>query len=508
MTPIARRIIARLHPSRYTRDGDYRTTQQQLVERGIGGFCIMDGTLEEVAETIGSLRTQATYPLLFAIDAETGLRMRIEDAAEFPHAFALGLQDPSVTEIVAAAIARSLRSVGIQWNFAPVADVASNPANPIIGIRAFSSQAPIVVEHVQAWIRAHQREGVASCVKHFPGHGDSLVDSHVALPIITANREELLARELVPFYAAIKAGVASIMVGHLAVPALDPSGGIASLSPAIIRSLLRDRLGYDGVIVTDALDMQPIRDRYSHGEAVVAAFAAGADVALLPSEPLEAITAAEDALQQGKLSETEHLEACRKIEHLAMIFAGQPPVMVSQSELAHVALDAAAGAIRIAGDRTVLPLSQYAHIAAFAIVREDAPLEAPTEFFRYLAELYRGNMDVGFITRTIDAEDIAAYTQAIGDAECIIIAVFERPRAYSTATSASDQFIQFLDRLSNGKPRILVVAGTPQTDITVDADVVLWTFSDTSPSCAAAALALTNRTAEMLDTPSTEEGMP
>lgn len=466
----------------------------------------MDGTLEEATEAIESLRALAYYPLLFAIDAETGLRMRIEDAAEFPHAFALGMQEPRITEAVSAAIARSLRSLGIQWNFAPVADVATNLTNPIIGIRAFSSRAPVVVEHVQAWISAHQREGVASCVKHFPGHGDSLVDSHVELPVITTSREELLARELVPFYAAIKAGVASVMVGHLAVTALDPSGGIASLSPTIIRSLLRDRLGYDGIIVTDALDMQPIRKRYSGGDAVVTAFVAGADVALLPSDPLEAISAAESALRQGKLSETEHLESCRKIERLAITFAEQPPVSVSQSELAHVALDAAWGAIRIAGKRSVLPLSQYAHIAAFAVVRADAPLDAPTEFFRYLAELYQGNMDVGFITRDIHADDIAAYSEAIGDAECLIIAVFERPRAYSTTTSASDQFIQLLDHLSKGKPRILIVVGTPQTDIALNADVVLWTFSDTSPSCAAAALALTDRTAGILDTPSTGDG--
>lgn len=493
MTTIARRIIARLHPSRFSRDGEYRTATKRLVEHGIGGFCIFDGTIEEVQETIGTLRAAAEYPLVFAIDAETGLGMRLEDCVEFPHAWALGLQSPSVTERVASAIAESLRDLGIVWNFAPVADVATNPSNPIIGIRAFGASPPLVVTHVQAWIRAHERQGVAACAKHFPGHGDSCVDSHVELPTITAPLEVLIERELVPYYAAIKEGVTSIMVGHLSVPAIGvPRGELASMSSAAIRGLLRERLGYNGIIVTDALDMQPVTQRYGSGEAVVAALSAGADVALVPADPVEAIEHAKRAATI--LSEEEHRAALERIERMSARSAELQHAAVSQSELADLALTVASGALRLAGDRSVLPLTQYAHIAAFAVVADDDPLDAPTEFFRYLAQLYPGNMDVAFLTPSIDADDAQAHIAGTADAECVVVAVFQRPRAYGELLRRCELLERALEQLSVGKRRVLLVAGSPQVELSYSAETVIWTFSDRSPSCAAAALLLVQGT--------------
>jgi len=489
--PIARRIIARLHPARYTTNGGYRDHIHELVARGIGGFCIFDGTLDDVTETIEQLQNQAQSYILFAIDAETGLRMRIEDAVEFPHAFALGRQDPSVTEGVSASIAQSMRSLGIAWNFAPCADIATNPHNPIIGIRAFGTEAPRVVEHVRAWIRGHQREGVAACAKHFPGHGDASCDSHVELPVIDHGADELVARELVSFYAAIKEGVRSVMIGHLVVPALDASRQIASLSPAIVRELLRDRLGFGGIIVTDALDMQPIVERMSSGEAAIAAFAAGCDVALVPADPIEAIEAAERALSNGILSHEEHIGALDRLEKLWTEFAALPRPRISQSELAERALGAAVGALRVAGDKSVLPLSQYAHVAAFALVSPDGNLDAPTEFFRYLAQLYEGDMDVAFISQDIERSDVEAHAEAIRQAECIVIALFERPRAGHALHRWDDPGLtESLERLAAGKRRVLLLAAMPNVEIAWRPEVTVWTFSDSSPSCAAAALLL------------------
>ncbi len=489
MTPIARRIIARLHPARFTRDGGYRTAIESLLTCGIGGFCIFDGTVEDVRETIQTLRAAADYPLLFAIDAETGLGMRIEDGVEFPHAFALGLQSTAVTEQVSSAIAQSLCGLGIAWNFAPVADIASNQKNPIIGIRAFGIDPPQVVEHVRAWIRAHQREGIAACAKHFPGHGDAATDSHVELPLIAASMDVLAQRELVPFYAAIKEGVASVMVGHLSVPAIGvPAGELASLSPAAIRHMLRQRLGYDGIIVTDALDMEPVTQRYSAGDAVVAAFGAGADVALVPSNPFEAIEAAERAAPS--LSMDEHRQAVTKLERIADTSHQHRQVSISQSHLAQLALNVAGGALRLTGDRTVLPLTQYAHVAAFAVIADDEPLDAPTEFFRYLAQLYPGNLDVAFITPSIEPDDAAAHVAGTADAECVVVAVFQRPRAYAQRLQRSEVLERTLEQLSTDKRRVLLIAGTPEVELTYRADAVIWTFSDRSPSCAAAALLL------------------
>ncbi|GAB3958294.1 hypothetical protein GCM10027614_75530 [Micromonospora vulcania] len=240
---------------------------------------------DQVAALTATLRAERA-DVVVAIDEEAGDVTRIESGrgSSRPGNFALGaVDDPELTEAVARDLGLELAEAGITLDYAPDADVNSNPANPVIGVRSFGADPALVARHTAAWVRGLQSGGVAACAKHFPGHGDTRVDSHHDLPRITADRARLDACELAPFRAAVTAGVQAIMTGHLLVPALDPQLP-ATLSQRILGGLLRDELGFCGVVVTDAVEMRAVADRYGFAGAAVRALAAGADAICIGGE--------------------------------------------------------------------------------------------------------------------------------------------------------------------------------------------------------------------------------
>jgi beta-N-acetylhexosaminidase len=253
---------------------------RRWLARGLGGIVLFGDNVrdgEQVAELTGALRGE--HPdLVVAIDEEGGDVTRLEAASgsSYPGNLALGfVDDVDLTRAVAGAIAGELRAAGVTLNLAPVADVNSNPRNPVIGVRSFGSQPELVARHVAAFVTGAQERGVAACAKHFPGHGDTAVDSHLELPIVDDDRNTLAAGPLRPFRAAVEAGVAAIMTAHILVPALDSVP--ATLSEPIVSGLLRRELGFHGAIVTDALEMKAISAHVGIEEGAVRALAAGAD---------------------------------------------------------------------------------------------------------------------------------------------------------------------------------------------------------------------------------------
>ena len=240
---------------------------------GLGGVVLFARNVrdpEQLQALTASLRIAPGT--VVAIDEEGGDVTRLEAArgSSVPGALALGeVDDPALTEAVAGAVAGALRDVGVTHDLAPVADVNTNPRNPVIGVRAFGSDPALVARHVAAYVTGLQAGGVAACVKHFPGHGATEVDSHHGLPVIEATRDELTAVELVPFVGAFGAGALSLMTAHIVVPALDTAP--ATLSRAVLTDLLRGELGYTGMVVTDALEMGAIAGTYGMGEAAVLA---------------------------------------------------------------------------------------------------------------------------------------------------------------------------------------------------------------------------------------------
>jgi beta-N-acetylhexosaminidase len=256
--------------------------------------------IQDVATSSG-----ADVPMLISTDQEQGVVTRVtEPATQFPGSMALGAgRDPALARTAATITGDELRAIGINQNFAPVADVNVNAQNPVIGVRSFSSDPDLVSSLTRAQVRAYQRENVASTAKHFPGHGDTNVDSHTGLPVINHTRAELESVDLPPFEAAIDAGVESIMTAHIVVPALDGSGRPATLSRPILTGLLRKRMGFEGVIVTDALTMEGVRQMFGDEPVPVEAIKAGADILLMPPDLDLAYRSVLRAVRAGEIGE-------------------------------------------------------------------------------------------------------------------------------------------------------------------------------------------------------------
>jgi beta-N-acetylhexosaminidase len=260
---------------------------------------------QQIAALSNGIQRASRLPVLIATDQEHGVVTRIgRPATLLPGAMSLGAGGSATDARAAAFIAgRELAAMGVNQDYAPVADVNTDPANPIIGIRSFGADPNAVSILVAAQVRGYQGGGVAATAKHFPGHGDTVDDSHTALPTIHHSRDEWEELDEPPFRAAIEAGVEAIMTAHIVVPALDPSGDPATLSHPILTGILRERLGFDGVIVTDALDMAGVRQKYGDDRVPVLALKAGADQLLNPPDPDLAWHSVLDAVRSGELSE-------------------------------------------------------------------------------------------------------------------------------------------------------------------------------------------------------------
>jgi beta-N-acetylhexosaminidase len=259
----------------------------------------------EAAELLNRLQQDSKLPLLIAADFERGVTMRLHGATEFPHAMAFGAAGKlEYAEAFGRISAQEARAIGVHWNFFPDADVNSNPANPIINTRSFGEDPQQVGDLVAAYIRAARANGMMTTVKHFPGHGDTSTDSHLGVAQVTGDMARLKSVELPPFQKAIAAGVDSVMVAHVSVPALDSDPNhVATTSPTIVTGLLKNQLGFKGIVVTDALDMAGLTRLYSAhiGRAAVAAFKAGNDVLLIPADLDASYRAMLDAVHSGEI---------------------------------------------------------------------------------------------------------------------------------------------------------------------------------------------------------------
>ena len=327
---------------------------------GLAGVCLFGQNIrsrEQLRALTDAIRA-ANPNALIAIDEEGGdvTRLYADEGSPYPGNALLGrINDIQLTAEVAATVARELRSVGVNLNFAPDVDINSNPDNPVIGVRSFGDDPWTVAAHTTAWVVAHEDEGVAVSAKHFPGHGDTAQDSHLALPVVDESLETLRDRELVPFVAAISAGASSIMTSHIVLPQLDPSGP-ATFSSAILSGLLRDSLHFEGVIVSDALDMKGASGELGIPAAAVRAIAAGCDLLCIGTrntdEQLADIEAALDAaVADGSLPAERLADATARVAALAASVA--EPTALSDAPHPSFDLDRAIGAFQVADEVVV-----------------------------------------------------------------------------------------------------------------------------------------------------------
>ncbi len=286
---------------RNARSAEARRTASWVHELGAGVVILFESEVESVPRLVNELQASADVPLLVAGDFERGVAFRIRrGVVPLPFAMAIGAtRSEAAARFAGEVTGREARALGVHWTFAPVADVNSNPSNPIINIRSFGEDPELVARLSVAFIRGARSEGLLTTAKHFPGHGDASVDSHLQIASIGADLARLKAVELVPFRRDLEAGVDAVMIGHIAVPALDPSGGPASLSlPA--GEFLRKQMGFGGLVVTDAIEMAGAKAAWS-GESVIKAIQAGADMVLLPPSPEVAVQAIVRGVREGQI---------------------------------------------------------------------------------------------------------------------------------------------------------------------------------------------------------------
>lgn len=299
-------------------------TIEQALRLGAGGFILFGGTAESVRALTAELVRRAGRPLLLASDLERGAGQQIAGLSEFPPPLALAaLGDLRAVRWAGAVTGREARAAGLNWAFAPVADLDLLPENPIVQTRAFGSDPEAVAACVREWVIGCQAAGALACAKHYPGHGRTTVDSHVALPVVDAAAPVLEREDELPFARAAEAGVAAMMTAHVAYPAWDPSGRAATVSPRIV-GRLRRKLGFDGLVVTDALIMEGALADGGEARAAVDAVRAGVDLLLYPKAPAAVAAALEAAVRAGEIPPARVAEALRRYER-ALAAAGAPP---------------------------------------------------------------------------------------------------------------------------------------------------------------------------------------
>ncbi len=456
-----------------------RTTEaralRELVEGlGVGGVIVFDCEVDALPRLLNGLQRGADVPLLVAADLERGLAFRVRrGVVPLPYAMAVGATySEDAARTTGEITAREARALGIHWGFAPVADVNNNPANPVINIRSYGEDPEWVARLTAAFVRGARSGGLLTTVKHFPGHGDTAVDTHLALATVGADRARLDAVELLPFRRAIEAHVDAVMLGHVAVPALDAQGTPASLSQPITTGLLRGTLGFGGLIVTDALEMEGVRPAWT-GEAALRAVRAGADLVLMPTDARVATQALVRAVREGQLTVAQIDSALRRLlEAKARLGLHEQRLVdpdalgasVGRPEDTARALDIARASLTVVRNQDgLLPLHaeeplRVLHVVLASDVGNNAIQGALDD------ELTARR--VPFETRTLGPEaapaQVDALVAAAEQATHVVASVFVQVRARKGTTDMLPAHVEALRRLAgSGRPLVVLSFGSP-----------------------------------------------
>src|SRR6266704_1508930 len=460
----------------------YQQILHDVNDLHVGGFIVIThgsplGIVKSqaypTAVLINQMQAKSRLPLLVGADFERGTAMRLDEGTSFPTAMAVAAGgDLKDAYTMGKITALEARAVGVNWVYAPVADINNNPGNPIINTRSFGEDPARVAEFVAEFVRGVQENGALATAKHFPGHGDTATDSHLDLPVIRASRERLETLELTPFRAAITAGVSAIMTGHLSVPAIEPDPDVpATLSSHILTGLLRKELGYRGLIVTDAMDMGGVTTRYAPGEAAVRAILAGTDCVLMPPVPDAAFEALRDAVKSGRIPRARIEESVRRILRAKARLGLHKNRLVdvnamnrhfAQVEWENQAQDIADRGITLLRDTThLLPLDSTKPLRMLLLAVSADPEPYPAEDLERELRLHVDTLTtVRTDTRFVKAEAVKlpsadSYYVAI---VALLVRVSDRK---GTVDVPADQAALVESVFSGGKPVVCIGFGSP-----------------------------------------------
>lgn len=463
---IAQLLVVRAYSNR---DQAYNDSMSGLIRSyNIGGVCFFQGSPVAQANLTNCWQVASQTPLLVAIDAEWGLGMRLDSVHDFPYQMTLGASsNDSLAYEMAAAIARDCRRMGVNMNLAPVMDVNNNPLNPVINFRSFGENPIPVARKGVSYMRGLQDNGIVATAKHFPGHGDTDTDSHKDLPVISHPKERMESVELYPFREVINDGIAGIMIAHLYMPAYDTTTNLAStLSPRVVADLLKERMKFRGVVITDALDMKGVTKFYPPGEIEVKALLAGNDILLLPQDVPAAVNSIRKAIDDGLIPQEMVPEKCIKMLRLKFDMGldhFQPVKLenltrdlnpVTSKEITCKIYKSAVTVVR--NENNILPLTllQRRRIATLSIgetqitpFQESLGWYAPVTHFQ--------------ISKDASAEEYAGLIRKLAPYN-IIIAGLHRNNLYPVRQFGNPvQVFDFLSELCHTKRTILTIFGSP-----------------------------------------------
>lgn len=495
---------------------EFEQVRKWVQEDGVGGLVLSIGLPLSYAAKLNELQVRARVPLLIASDMENGPGMRLGNiyalpsllpqggGTVFPPVMALGATgSDDLAYKLGQVLGTEARAIGVHMVFGPVLDVNSNPLNPIINTRSFGENPELVSRLARAYIRGARSEGLMSTGKHFPGHGDTDVDSHLDLPTIHADRAHLDSVDLPPFRAAVGEGIDAIMTAHIAVVGVEGAdAGPATLSHGFMTGILRDEMHFGGVLFTDAMTMGGVAKRYGATEPLIMALEAGADVLLMPHTVPEAIETVEAAVKSGRLSETRIDASVRRIltakaraglRQGRLVDLNAVDRIVDIPDHTRIAEEVAARSITLAQDKmNLVPLARDSTKRILVITYADpSDLVAGREFNSVVRERLPAATTIRVDGRTNDAEYTSLGSLA-DSAGLIVVSAYVSPREFAGTVGAQAAFSQFVEKTAlSGKPIIVLSFGSPyllSAFPSVSSYLLAWGGSPISQRAAALAL--------------------
>lgn len=456
-------------------DTAYRNLDRLVIQGKVGGIMFLKGDAFSAAMLSNHFQALAPRPLLMSADMERGLAMRLTGATEFPPNMAVAAtQDSKMAATMAQAIAQEAKAVGLQQSYGPTLDLNINPLNPIINTRSFGDNLPLTIALSHAVIEGLQSNGIIATAKHFPGHGDVSVDSHISLPVLKADRQQLDEYELKPFKAAIEQGVISVMIGHLAVPKLTGTMEPASISKVIVTDLLRKELGFQGLIITDAMNMKALYNGQNVPDISVKAIQAGNDLLLFSPDPELAHRSIVHAVEKGVIPIEQINDSVRRIllakqwldiEHHKLVNLNRVKDDASPESHRDLAKKIAEASITLVKDENhYMPLKRVSSGNLLNIILQDkTDLEVGNGYIKNINNFYSADH-----IRIDLAADSLRYAQAVEmalKAPAVLVTSYVQALSGSGTlklTEKQQEFIHTLARMMpKEKPLIFISLGTP-----------------------------------------------
>lgn len=439
-------------------------------ENKVGGLIFFQGDALNQAAITNAMQEISKIPLLIASDFENGVGMRLNDATEFPHNMALGAAgDLNLAYQMGKILSAEAKAIGVHQNFAPVADINNNPGNPVINTRSYSDDKDIVSRFATAFILGSKQHKIITTVKHFPGHGNTKVDSHKDLPKINIDKYNLANNELVPFIQAIRAGVHSVMIGHIEVPAIEPEYRIpASLSQRVVTDLLQGEMGFDGLVVTDAMNMNAITKYYSPSESTVMAVIAGNDIVLMPTDSDVAIGSLVNAVNIGDISEERIDYSVRKIlsakrwlglDKDRFSEVSKIKSVVKQNSHLRLANDIAEKSITLVKDtKDVIPLDPKKIYKTACITITDGRGTGSALYFQDILDNYWGYVNKIVLTRNSNDRDYNKALQIAQQSDVILLPSFIKVKTDEPEKVLSSKQFEFIRNLFKQKKTVIMIS--------------------------------------------------